>query len=64
MTQPGYGHRAYATCPSCNGSGLTLSTYTGEPTDCYECNGDGWVRNRDEKGRFVGNPKEASHAQH
>jgi hypothetical protein len=43
----------YERCSSCNaGSGLTLSTYTGEPTDCYECHGTGVVRRRDARGRF------------
>ena len=42
----------YEPCPSCAGSGLTLSPYTGEPTDCPDCI-DGLVRARDERGRFT-----------
>jgi DnaJ-class molecular chaperone len=50
---------AWTRCHACSaGSGLALSAYTGEPTDCYECEGSGVVRNRDDKDRFVANPKE------
>lgn len=45
---------AYVKCPTCNGSGLTSADFTGEPTECYVCKGDTVVRNRDDKGRFVG----------
>lgn len=43
----------YEKCPWCNGSGLELDTYTGEPTHCHECKGNTVVPARDEKGRFV-----------
>jgi DnaJ-class molecular chaperone len=43
----------YEVCPSCNGSGLQLADYTGEPTECYECDGDCVVKARDKKGRFM-----------
>lgn len=48
----------YERCPNCNGSGLAINCYTGDPQDCRECQGDGWVRARDEKGRFIGNSTE------
>jgi DnaJ-class molecular chaperone len=48
----------YERCHSCNGSGLALNCYSGEPEDCRECRGDGWVRARDERGRFIGNSME------
>lgn len=48
---------AWETCPSCRGSGLALNM-AGEPGPCWECKGDTVVRARDEKGRFLANPKE------
>ena len=44
----------YEECPSCDGSGLQLNTFDGEPDTCRECGGWCVVRARDEKGRFVG----------
>lgn len=43
---------AYEPCATCGGSGLVLSSYTGEPTDCRDCT-DGLVRARDPRGRFT-----------
>lgn len=50
--------KSHEKCPACNGSGLALNCYTGEPDSCRECYGDGVVRARDDRGRFVGNSKE------
>lgn len=46
---------AYETCPSCDGCGLGLNAYNGEPDDCWTCKGYGTIRARDANGRFIGN---------
>jgi DnaJ-class molecular chaperone len=43
----------YEKCPHCEGSGLVLNTYNGEPDRCGYCKGNTVVPKRDEKGRFV-----------
>jgi DnaJ-class molecular chaperone len=54
---------AWETCPSCAGSGLGLNM-AGEPDCCRECKGDTVVRARDERGRWIPNPREeVSHDQ-
>jgi hypothetical protein len=34
---------------------MGLNPYNGDPGNCWDCNGDGRVRARDDKGRFIGN---------
>lgn len=44
------------TCPFCKGTGhvahYSASDFEGE-RECRECKGNGWVRARDARGRFV-----------
>lgn len=44
---------AYETCWNCDGSGLEVSPFNGEPTTCHTCKGNTVVRARDERGRFT-----------
>jgi DnaJ-class molecular chaperone len=50
---------SYERCPSCNGSGLALNTFSGEPDECTECNG-GYVRARNKRGQFTSNDSQPS----
>lgn len=52
----------YETCPVCEGSGLGLNAYSGEPGNCWTCHGYGTIRARDDKGRFVGNTTKETEA--
>jgi DnaJ-class molecular chaperone len=49
---------AWETCFACKGSGMG-PRMNGDPDgSCWECNGEGVLRARDKKGRFLPNPKE------
>lgn len=43
----------WTTCIDCRGYGHVISSWTGEIDHCRECGGNGLVRNRDERGRYV-----------
>lgn len=57
LTDPTRQTCAWETCFVCNGSGMGLNM-AGEPGNCWECKGEGVIRARDDKGRFLPNPPE------